>query len=73
MLSKTSGSQMKRQRRNTKEEEMVDLLITMWRLVGSEGAFFSEQRETDELKERGNRTDRKSRPGVSIMETNRER
>lgn len=52
---------------------MVDLLITMWRLAGSEGAFFSEQRETDELKERGNRTDRKSRPGVSIMETNRER
>lgn len=73
MVSKTSGSQMKRQRRNTKEEEMVDLLITMWRLAGSEGAFFSEQRETDELKERGNRTDRKSRPGVSIMETNRER
>lgn len=27
----------------------------------------------DELKERGNRTDRKSRPGASIMETNRER
>lgn len=72
MLSETSGSQMKRQRRNTKEAEMADLLITMWRLAGSEGAFFSEQRETDELKkERGNRTDRKSRPEVSIMETNR--
>lgn len=69
MLSETSGSQMKQQRRKTKEAEMADLLITMWRLSGSEGAFFSQQRareregETDELKkERGNRTDGKSRP-----------
>lgn len=47
MVSETSRSQMKRRRRNTTEAEPADLLITMWRLAGAEGAFFSEQRGSE--------------------------